>query len=296
MKEFIKEYLAALKVEKNLTQNTLSAYQRDLSAFLDYISDIGLTDLSEVESKNIISFFSLLKKLGLNQTTTARYFSSIRGFFKYLIRNDYIKSSPIEKMKAPKISRNLPTVLSFSEIDKILNSPSLEDKFGIRDKAILEVFYACGLRVSELINLKIVDLFLKENLIKVFGKGRKERLIPIGASAIASIENYLIQSRPFLKKNIKSENYLFLNNRGQKFSRMGIWKIVKKYIQQANINKDIHPHTFRHSFATHLIEGGADLRSVQEMLGHSDISTTQIYTHIDRDYIKKIHKLYHPRG
>jgi len=178
----------------------------------------------------------------------------------------------------------------------LLNSPSTEDKFGIRDKAILEVFYACGLRVSELINLKIVDLFLNENLIKVFGKGRKERLVPIGSTAIACIENYLLQSRPFLKKNLQSENYLFLNNRGKKFSRMGIWKIVKRYVEMSNIKKEIHPHTFRHSFATHLIEGGADLRSVQEMLGHSDISTTQIYTHIDRDYIKKVHKMYHPRG
>ncbi len=296
MNPFLKEYLALLKVEKNLTKNTISSYRNDLETFLNYIEDIGLRDLSEINSDHISSFFKLLKNLGLNERSSARYFSSIRGFFKYLIKNEYVESSPIEKMKAPKISRKLPSVLSIDEINLILNSPSTEDKYGIRDKAILEVFYACGLRVSELINLKIVDLFLKENLIKVFGKGRKERLIPIGSTAIACIENYLTQSRPFLKKNLQSENYLFLSNRGKKFSRMGVWKIVKRYVEQTNIKKEIHPHTFRHSFATHLIEGGADLRSVQEMLGHSDISTTQIYTHIDRDYIKKVHKMYHPRG
>ncbi len=296
MNPFLKEYLALLKVEKNLTKNTISSYKNDLESFLNYIEDIGIKDLSEINSDHISSFFKLLKNLGLNERSSARYFSSIRGFFKYLMKNDYVESSPIEKMKAPKISRKLPSVLSVDEINLILNSPSTEDKYGIRDKAILEVFYACGLRVSELINLKIVDLFLKENLIKVFGKGRKERLVPIGSTAIACIENYLTQSRPFLKKNLQSENYVFLSNRGKKFSRMGVWKIVKRYVEQTNIKKEIHPHTFRHSFATHLIEGGADLRSVQEMLGHSDISTTQIYTHIDRDYIKKVHKMYHPRG
>jgi integrase/recombinase XerD len=296
MNPFLKEYLALLKVEKNLTKNTISSYRNDLETFLNYTEDIGLKDLSEISSDHISSFFKLLKNLGLNERSSARYFSSIRGFFKYLIKNDYVESSPIEKMKAPKISRKLPSVLSVDEINMLLSAPFAEDKFGIRDKAILEVFYACGLRVSELINLKIVDLFLKENLIKVFGKGRKERLIPIGSTAIACIENYLTQSRPFLKKNLQSENYVFLSNRGKKFSRMGVWKIVKRYVEQTNIKKEIHPHTFRHSFATHLIEGGADLRSVQEMLGHSDISTTQIYTHIDRDYIKKVHKMYHPRG
>jgi integrase/recombinase XerD len=296
VKTFLKEYLALLKVEKNLTSNTIVSYKNDLENFITYISDLGIEDLSEIKPEHITSFFNFLKKLGLSERSSARYFSSIRGFFKYLIRNEYITASPIEKMKAPKVSRNLPIVLSIEEINSILDAPSGDDKFGLRDKAMLEVLYACGLRVSELINLKIMDLFLKENLIKVFGKGRKERLVPIGSTAIAALEDYLIQSRPFIKKNAQSENYVFLNNRGRKFSRMGVWKIVKKYVDISNLKKEIHPHTFRHSFATHLIEGGADLRSVQEMLGHSDISTTQIYTHIDREYIKKIHKMFHPRG
>jgi integrase/recombinase XerD len=296
MKSFIKEYLALLKVEKNLTKNTILSYHNDLNNFINFVEDIGITDLSEIKSEHINSFFKFLKNLGLNERSSARYFSSIRGFYKYLIRNHYLESSPIDKMKAPKISRKLPSVLTVQEITILLDLPDFEDNYGLRDKAMLEVFYACGLRVSELINLKVVDLFLKENLIKVFGKGRKERLVPISSEAIAWLENYLTRSRPLLKKNLQSENYVFLNNRGKKFSRMGVWKIVNKYVELSNIKKEIHPHTFRHSFATHLIEGGADLRSVQEMLGHSDISTTQIYTHIDREYIKKVHKMYHPRG
>lgn len=296
MKTFLKDYLAQLKVEKNLALNTISSYKSDLESFLNYLEDVGIKDLSEIKKEHINSFFKLLKNLGLSEKSSARYFSSLRGFFKYLIVNEYLKSNPIDKMNAPKISRKLPSVLSVEEINLLLSSPKTDDNFGIRDKAMLEVFYACGLRVSELINLKIIDLFLKENLIKVFGKGRKERLVPIGSSAIFWLEKYLIESRPFLKKNLQSENYVFLNNRGKKFSRMGVWKIVKKYVELSNLKKEIHPHTFRHSFATHLIEGGADLRSVQEMLGHADISTTQIYTHIDREYIKKVHKLYHPRG
>ena len=167
---------------------------------------------------------------------------------------------------------------------------------GIRDKTILEVFYACGLRISELISLKLSDLFLSEEMIRVFGKGSKERIVPIGSSAINWIQTYLTNSRPLLSKTTKSENYLFLNNRGTRLSRMGVWKLVDRYIRKSGIEKPIHPHTFRHSFATHLIEGGADLRSVQEMLGHADISTTQIYTHIDREFIKQVHKQFHPRG
>ncbi|HSD62216.1 MAG TPA: tyrosine-type recombinase/integrase, partial [Ignavibacteriaceae bacterium] len=178
----------------------------------------------------------------------------------------------------------------------ILSQPDVTSKTGLRDKALLELFYACGIRVSELINLKISGLFFKEEIIRVFGKGSKERLVPIGSSAINWVTEYLKQSRPLLAKKSKSENYVFLNTRGTKLSRMGVWKIVDRYAKEAKIDKEVHPHTFRHSFATHLLEGGADLRAVQEMLGHADISTTQIYTHIDRDYIKQVHRDFHPRG
>lgn len=296
MESFLKEYLATLKVEKNLSENTIHSYKSDLTSFLNFITNSGIDDLSDIKTTNITSFFKLLKDAGLNETSAARYFSSLKGFFKYLYRNEYIKSNPVDRISPPKISRKLPEVLNVREINLILEQPNFKDTIGLRDKAILELFYACGTRISELINIKVNDLFLSEEVIRVFGKGSKERLIPIGSSAIKWIKKYLKKSRPLLVKNIKSENYLFLNQRGTKFSRMGIWKIVKKYVEQAGIKKNVHPHTFRHSFATHLIEGGADLRAVQEMLGHSDISTTQIYTHIDRDYIKLVHKKYHPRG
>ena len=226
----------------------------------------------------------------------ARYFSSLKGFFSYLEKNKYIKKNPIEKITAPKLSKKLPSVLNINEIDSILSQPDTNDKLGLRDKAILELFYACGSRVSELINLKISDLFLDDEVIRVFGKGSKERLIPIGSSAIKWINEYLGKSRSGLMKYSKSGNFVFLNSRGTKLSRMGIWKIIGRYVKEAGIKKEVHPHTFRHSFATHLLEGGADLRAVQEMLGHADISTTQIYTHIDRDYIKQVHKQFHPRG
>lgn len=296
MESFLKEYLATLKIEKNLSDNTINSYRNDLTSFINFISQSGIDDFSDIRTNHITAFFKLLKDSGLNETSAARYFSSLKGFFKYLFKNDYIKSNPIERISPPKISRKLPEVLNVREINAILEQPDVKDTIGLRDKAILELFYACGTRISELINIKLNDLFLREEVIRVFGKGSKERLIPIGSSAIKWIEEYLQKSRPLLAKNYKSENYLFLNQRGTKFSRMGIWKIVNHYAKQAGIEKNVHPHTFRHSFATHLIEGGADLRAVQEMLGHSDISTTQIYTHIDRDYIKLVHKKYHPRG
>lgn len=296
MELFLKEYLAYLKLEKNLSENTLSSYKNDISALKSYLQDINISDPSEITSQNIISFFKALKNIGLSTTSTARYFSSLKGFFSYLSRNNYIKSNPMDKISAPKLSKKLPSVLNVNEVETILSKPDVNDKLGLRDKAILELLYACGTRVSELTNLKVSDLFFHEEVIRVFGKGSKERLIPVGSSAIKWVETYLKKSRPLLAKKMKSENYVFLNLRGTKLSRMGVWKIIIYYVKEAGIKKDVHPHTFRHSFATHLLEGGADLRAVQEMLGHADISTTQIYTHIDRDYIKQIHKQYHPRG
>lgn len=296
MNIFLKEYLAYLKLEKNLAENTVSSYKNDLTSFLRFIAEREIDDPSQIESSLIISFFTNLEKVGLTSSSAARYFSSLKGFLNYLFANNYIKNNPIEKVSPPKLAKNLPGVLSVAEIDKILSLPNTAQILGIRDKAILETFYACGLRISELILLKLSDLYLNEEIIRVFGKGSKERIVPIGSSAINWINTYLVKSRPLLQKKMKSENYLFLNNRGSKLSRMGVWKIVRRYIKESGIEKAVHPHTFRHSFATHLIEGGADLRSVQEMLGHADISTTQIYTHIDREFIKQVHKQFHPRG
>ena len=293
---FIREYLASLKLERNLSENTIASYKNDLSSLVNFLTDSGINDPSEITSQRLNDFFGLLTKLGLSSRSSARYYSSIKGFFGYLFSSSYLERNPMEKISAPKVSKNLPNVLNINEIESILSEPDVNKKLGLRDKALLETFYACGLRVSELINLKISDLFLNEEMIRVFGKGSKQRFIPIGSSAIKWIEEYLKSSRPLLEKKAKSQHILFLNNRGTKLSRMGIWKIVKNYATLAGIKKEVHPHTFRHSFATHLLEGGADLRAVQEMLGHVDISTTQIYTHIDRDYIKQVHRDFHPRG
>jgi integrase/recombinase XerD len=274
----------------------LNSYKNDISSFLRFIENYKIDDPSQITRSHLASFFKTLKNAGLVSTSTARYYSSLKGFFLFLLASKYIITNPIEKIPSPKLDKKLPLVLSFPEVDLILSKPDINSKLGLRDKAILETLYACGLRISELIGLKISDLFFKEEIIRVLGKGSKERIVPIGRSAVNWINEYLNTCRPLLQKKAFSENYLFLNRRGKKFSRMGMWKIVNRYVIEAGIEKPVHPHTFRHSFATHLLEGGADLRAVQEMLGHADISTTQIYTHIDREYIKQVHKQFHPRG
>jgi integrase/recombinase XerD len=296
MEIFLKEYLTTLKLERNLSGNTVSSYKNDISSLLGFLKTLDITDPSRVSKKELNSFFSSLNKTGLSSNSAARYYSSIKGFFRYLFIQNYIKENPMEKVSSPKLKKGLPLVLSVTEVDSILSSPDTSNVLGLRDKALLELLYACGVRVSELLGLKVSDLFFNEEMIRVFGKGSKERLVPVGRSAVEWVKKYLIKSRPMLEKKYKSENFLFLNKKGTKLSRMGIWKIVDRYVKDAGIKKEVHPHTFRHSFATHLLEGGADLRAVQEMLGHADISTTQIYTHIDREYIKQMHKDFHPRG
>ena len=296
MEAFLKEYLGVLKLEKNLSENTLQAYANDTQKFLEFISKKKVNDLNDVSSNLLGEFFNEQKKQNLSSITLARYMSALKGFFKYCHKCQYIQVNPTDTIFSVKISRGLPTVLTFEEVEKILNSPKTNTTLGLRDKAILEIMYSSGLRVSELLNMKVGDLLLDEEVIRVTGKGSKMRIVPIGGSAIEWVTNYLVHSRPLLEKRELSHAYIFLNSRGKQLSRMGIWKIVNKYAEQTDIIKDVHPHTFRHSFATHLLEGGADLRAVQEMLGHSDISTTQIYTHIDREYVKQMHKDFHPRG
>ena len=296
MLDFLKEYLTILKVEKNLSDNSINSYKTDLLKLFTFLESINRHDLNEVTYQNITQFFEEQRTDGINSSSVRRYSSSIKGFFSYLKQNDYIKKNPVINLKSTKIARDLPSVLSFIEVEKILDQPKIKSKLGLRDKAILELLYSSGLRVSELTNLKVSDLFFEDEVIRVLGKGSKQRIVPVGSSAIKWVTEYLQKLRPLLQKRMKSENVIFLNSRGSKISRMGIWKLVKKYCELAEIEKEVHPHTFRHSFATHLLEGGADLRAVQEMLGHSDISTTQIYTHIDREYVKQIHKDFHPRG
>jgi len=296
MDEFLIEYLTILRYDKNLSDNTTASYNNDIKKLVNYLKEIHIIDFNLVNSDHILQFFKIQRDLGIDSSTTARYVSSIKSFFRYLEDNSYITNNPTQKLSTVRKARKLPIVLTLQEIDKIFCIPQIETISGLRDRAILETFYSSGLRVSELINLKISDLYFSDEVIRVFGKGSKERIIPIGQNAIYWLNEYLVKSRPHYEKRMKSYNYVFLSKKGTKFSRMSIWKIVAFCSKEAGIDKLVHPHTFRHSFATHLLEGGADLRAVQEMLGHVDISTTQIYTHVDRSYIKQVHRDHHPRG
>lgn len=293
---FLDDYLTYLKYEKNLSKNSIDSYESDLKKFFSFLEMENIEDLSLVDYHLLLKYFDGLDSDNLSGSSLSRYISSIRGFFKFLFTNKFILKNPCELLESRKSRRRLPQVLSLQEIDRIFAKPDCTEVLGLRDRAMLELLYSSGLRESELISLKPGDLLLKEEIIRVFGKGSKERLVPVGKSAIHWIEEYQKYSRPMLVSAKGSENFLFLNNRGGRLSRMGLWKILSKYSIAAGIEKDVHPHSLRHSFATHLIEGGADLRAVQEMLGHSDISTTQIYTHIDRNYVKEVHKNFHPRG
>ncbi|MCF8261377.1 MAG: site-specific tyrosine recombinase XerD [Melioribacteraceae bacterium] len=296
MKVFLKEYLIVLKFERNLSENTLQSYKNDIESFLTFLDNEGLADASEITYNLLLKYFEHQKKADKSSSSNARYLSSIRGFLTYLYDSKYIEKNPSETLPSPKLQRKLPVVLSIDEVNKILSLPDNSTVLGKRDKAMLEVFYSSGLRVSELINLKTGDMFLDEELLRVLGKGNKQRLVPIGSSAINAVTDYMLYARPSLENKVLSKGFIFLNRRHKNLSRMGVWKLIDKYTKEANITKEVHPHTFRHTFATHLINGGADLRAVQEMLGHSDISTTQIYTHIEKDYVKQMHRDFHPRG
>ncbi len=296
MEQFLIEFLTVLKLELNLSDNTVNSYKTDISKLLTFCVELGINDLNEIDYSDITAYLVKQKELGISNSTTARYISAFKSFFNYLHQNRYIQANPSERLKSNRRYRKLPVVLTIDEIDEMFAVPDINTKLGLRDRAMLEVLYSSGLRVSELINLKISDLFLTDEVIRVIGKGNKQRIVPIGSSAISWLNNYFLNARIFLEKKEKSKNFVFLNNRGTGLTRMGVWKIIIYYTREAKINKEVHPHTFRHSFATHLVEGGADLRAVQEMLGHADISTTQIYTHIDRDYVKQMHREYHPRG
>ena len=291
-----------LRTEKSLSENSINSYNFDLDRFFTYVCDIELIDsIEKINESTISDYIRYLKnsttknKKRYSEKSINRFISSLKSFFNFLLFEKVISINPLENIETPKTSSILPTVLTINEIDKVLKKPDVKDKLGLRDKAILETMYATGLRVSELINLEISNIFFDDGFVRVIGKGSKERIVPIGRSALKYITKYIKDSREFLK-NSRSENYLFLNFRGSKLSRMGIWDIVRKYYKLAKIDKEIHPHTLRHSFATHLLEGGADIRIIQEMLGHADISTTQIYTHIDKEYLIEVHKSFHPRA
>jgi integrase/recombinase XerD len=234
--------------------------------------------------------------MGLSPTSLARNLSSIRAFYRFAIGENILKSDPTLLIDHPKLPRRLPSVLTYEEVKEILDVPDTKTSGGLRNRAMLETMYACGLRVSELLQLPVEYVYFDQQIVRIFGKGRKERLVPISNSALNWIRKYLETARPYFDRHKRSKGILYLSVRGQTMSRMGFWKILDNCVKKTNIKKEVHPHTLRHSFATHLLENGADLRAVQEMLGHVDISTTQIYTHLDRAYIQKVYKIYHPRS
>lgn len=297
-----KLFVNFLKHEKSLSENTIKSYKLDLAKLFDYLLNVKLVEqISKIREDDLIDFFKFANASGENSEekfairTMSRYLSTFRSFFKYLESEKKIDVNPVENIDSPKIARIIPEYLSIEEVDAMLSKPDLSNRLGLRDKALLEAMYGSGLRVSEAINLTISNVFFKDEFIRVFGKGNKERIVPIGKTGLKFIERYINESRQFLR-NSHSENFLFLNFRGKKLSRMGIYDIVRRYTKEAEIEKDVHPHTLRHSFATHLLQGGADIRIIQEMLGHADIATTQIYTHTNRDYLIEVHKTFHPRG
>jgi integrase/recombinase XerD len=296
----LKHYLQFIKLEKGLAENSVLSYENDLRRYLHYIrNDLNLSDLAGVTLAHIEQYLEELTGMGLSVSSVTRNISSIRSFHEFAIVEGISQANPAELIELPKKAGKLPSVLEPEEVDRILQAPDREKQAGIRDSAILETLYATGMRVSELVELEIDRLFFEIGFIRVIGKGNKERLVPVGEIAQQAIEHYIETVRPLFinpKNPDKAENKLFLNQRGGPLTRMSIWNIVNRYAQEADIKKNVYPHIFRHSFATHLLEGGADLRAVQEMLGHASIITTEIYTHIDRSLLHQIHKEFHPRA
>ncbi len=295
MTEFVDEYLNFLTVEKGVSRLTLDAYSRDLNRYISFICRSGIKDMANVTPDDVISYLAQLKKEGLNARSVNRGLAALRGFYKFLIHEKKIDTNPVANIELAKVWSRLPGTLSMEEMNLLLGEPGLKNPLAIRDTAMMELMYATGIRVSEIITLTMNTINWQIGYLVVMGKGSKERIVPIGRSAYNCLQEYVNHARPMFVKE-HATNILFLNRSGRGLTRQGFWKILKKYAHRAGLQKKVHPHTFRHSFASHLLEGGADLRSVQTMLGHADISTTQIYTHITRERLKNIHKKYHPRG
>jgi integrase/recombinase XerD len=291
----IPRFLDFIALEEGLSRLTQNAYEKDLTRFAEYADTKGHAAPLDVTARLLREYVYHLKDLGLSPASIRRNVSAIRTYFRFLIGDGIVVRDPSERLETPKRWRELPDVLSVDEIKRLIAAPTLDDNMVYRDRALLELAYGAGLRVSEWISLTVRDVLFEEGLVRVFGKGSKERLVPIGRSAIGAVAIYLRELRPKLEKG-EGKGILFLNARGRPLTRMGAWKILRGYVERAEITKHVTPHTLRHSFATHLLEGGADLRAVQEMLGHVDISTTQIYTHVDREYLRQVHRSYHPRG
>lgn len=295
MDSALDRYITYLVVEKGLARRTIEAYSRDLSMFADFLEKSGPRSPADVDTPDIIKHLIALRNQGLGARTRARHLVSIRGFFRFLVREGLLKNDPARMVDLPRSGLKLPGVLPVSEVERLLAAPRPDTPRGLRDAAMLEMIYAAGLRVSELVNLRFQDVNTEAGFVRVMGKGSRERMVPIGMHARKRLDDYLSGGRPRLLKKAASP-YLFIARAGRPMTRQGFWKLLKRYAAAAGITRELTPHTLRHSFATHLLEGGADLRSVQTMLGHSDISTTQIYTHVSREYLMKMHEKYHPRN
>ncbi len=293
---YIKGFKSYLQLEKSLSKNSVDAYLRDVVKLEQYLTGAALQlNVTDVKLSHLEGFIKEINEIGFDAHSQARIISGLRAFYKYLMMEDVVSVNPTELLQAPKTARKLPDTLSIDEINALIDSLDLSKPEGMRNKAMLETLYGCGLRVSELVNLKLSDLFLDVEFIKVIGKGNKERLVPIGSQAIKFIQLYKEQVRVHIPIKKGEEDMLFLNKRGKRLSRVMVFYVIKDCAQKIGMLKVISPHTFRHSFATHLIEGGADLRAVQEMLGHASITTTEIYTHLDRDYLRSTILQFHPR-
>jgi integrase/recombinase XerD len=297
MGDQLKDFIHFLIVEKGLAKNTIVSYERDLKSYVHYLNTVeNIQHLNDVQRVHIVHFLGLLKEQGKSSKTLARHIASLRAFHQFLLRDRVTDHDPSVHIETPKMERTLPKVLNIQEVETLLDSPKQNDHFGIRDKAMLEILYATGIRVSELIGLDLGDVHLTMGFVRCIGKGNKERIIPIGKTAANALKHYLEQGRPFFVNKKQREEALFLNHHGMRLTRQGFWKILKRLAAQAGIQKELTPHTLRHSFATHLLENGADLRAVQEMLGHADISTTQIYTHVTKTRLKDVYSKFHPRA
>ena len=289
----IDNFIDVLWLEKGLSKNTLSAYRHDISSFSDWYKGVSLLEVQRVD---LLDYLSQRLKDGYSSRSTARSLSSLRAFYSHVTVKHNLKENPTSRVDSPKLGRSLPKTLSEDEVEKLISSPDVEDYIGLRDRAMLELIYACGLRVSELISLDMLNLNLRQGVIRVIGKGEKERLVPMGEEALDWVQRYINKGRPYLLKEDNKVSELFLSKRGKSMTRQTFWYRIKEYANKASINKDLSPHTLRHAFATHLINHGADLRTVQLLLGHSSLSTTQIYTEVARHRMKELHNEHHPRG
>ncbi|HYF93464.1 MAG TPA: site-specific tyrosine recombinase XerD [Symbiobacteriaceae bacterium] len=295
MKKLIHEFINYLSVERGLAMNTLESYGRDLRQYSEFLETDDESALDSVSRTTIVNYLLYLQSQGKATATIARRLAALKAFYQFLVRENRIGSDPTANLESPKLEKRLPKVLSVTEVERLLAQPDAGQAAGVRDRAMLELLYATGIRVSELVSLDVTDVNLEMGYIKCSGKGSKERIVPLGSLAIQSCRDYLGVARTRLVRE-REEQALFVNHHGHRLTRQGFWKIVKKYAEDAKIEKEITPHTLRHSFATHLLENGADLRSVQEMLGHADISTTQIYTQVTRGRIKEVYAKAHPRA